>query len=75
MPTPITIIGGGFAGLTAAITAAEAGASVTLHEAHRGLGGAGPPPPGPDPPHEGPPPPPHPGPPRALLGRRGPPGA
>ncbi|GAA2465679.1 FAD-dependent oxidoreductase [Streptomyces lavendulocolor] len=39
MPTRITIIGGGFAGLTAAITAAEAGAPVTLHEAHRGLGG------------------------------------
>ncbi|MEU9703538.1 FAD-dependent oxidoreductase [Streptomyces sp. NPDC047981] len=35
----ITIIGGGFAGLTAAITAAEAGAGVTLHEAHHTLGG------------------------------------
>ncbi|NEB31145.1 NAD(P)-binding protein [Streptomyces sp. SID14446] len=35
----ITVIGGGFAGLTAAITAAEAGASVTVHEAHHTLGG------------------------------------
>ncbi|MFI8522181.1 NAD(P)-binding protein [Streptomyces sp. NPDC085481] len=35
----ITIIGGGFAGLTAAITAAEAGAKVTLHESHHTLGG------------------------------------
>ncbi|MFE6285628.1 NAD(P)-binding protein [Streptomyces sp. NPDC057877] len=35
----ITVIGGGFAGLTAAITAAEAGAKVTLHEAHHTLGG------------------------------------
>lgn len=35
----ITIIGGGFAGLTAAITAAEAGTRVTLHEAHHTLGG------------------------------------
>ncbi|MEU8763659.1 FAD-dependent oxidoreductase [Streptomyces sp. NPDC048659] len=35
----ITVIGGGFAGLTAAITAAEAGAEVTLHEAHHTLGG------------------------------------
>ncbi|MEU7030453.1 FAD-dependent oxidoreductase [Streptomyces sp. NPDC046275] len=35
----ITIIGGGFAGLTAAITAAEAGARVTLYEAHHTLGG------------------------------------
>ncbi|MFF5158957.1 NAD(P)-binding protein [Streptomyces sp. NPDC000348] len=35
----ITVIGGGFAGLTAAITAAEAGAKVTVHEAHRTLGG------------------------------------
>ncbi|PJN36058.1 FAD-dependent oxidoreductase [Streptomyces sp. CB02959] len=36
---PLTVIGGGFAGLTAAISAAEAGATVTLHEAHRTLGG------------------------------------
>jgi phytoene dehydrogenase-like protein len=35
----ITVIGGGLGGLAAAITAAEAGASVTLHEAHRTLGG------------------------------------
>ncbi|MGW2258017.1 FAD-dependent oxidoreductase [Streptomyces sp. NPDC001780] len=35
----ITVVGGGFAGLTAAITAAEAGAAVTLHEAHHTLGG------------------------------------
>ncbi|APY87619.1 FAD-binding protein [Streptomyces alfalfae] len=43
MPTPhathVTVIGGGFAGLTAAITAAEAGARVTLHESHHTLGG------------------------------------
>ncbi|MFE1426817.1 NAD(P)-binding protein [Streptomyces fungicidicus] len=35
----ITVIGGGFAGLTAAITAAEEGAKVTVHEAHHTLGG------------------------------------
>ncbi|MFI9254643.1 NAD(P)-binding protein [Streptomyces sp. NPDC053069] len=35
----ITVVGGGFAGLTAAITAAEAGAGVTLYEAHHTLGG------------------------------------
>ncbi|MFJ2058593.1 phytoene desaturase family protein [Streptomyces sp. NPDC087908] len=35
----LTIVGGGFAGLTAAITAAEAGVRVTLHEAHRTPGG------------------------------------
>ncbi|WP_407110562.1 FAD-dependent oxidoreductase [Streptomyces sp. DSM 116494] len=35
----ITVIGGGFAGLAAAITAAEAGAKVTVHEAHHTLGG------------------------------------
>ncbi|MDX3615586.1 FAD-dependent oxidoreductase [Streptomyces europaeiscabiei] len=33
------MIGGGFAGLTAAITAAEAGARVTVYEAHHTLGG------------------------------------
>ncbi|UUU23111.1 FAD-dependent oxidoreductase [Streptomyces sp. DSM 40750] len=38
-PVPLTVIGGGFAGLTAAITAAEAGAKVTVHEAHHTLGG------------------------------------
>jgi len=35
----VTVIGGGLGGLAAAITAAEAGASVTLHEAHSTLGG------------------------------------
>ncbi|MGH4029523.1 NAD(P)-binding protein [Actinomycetota bacterium Odt1-20B] len=35
----LTVIGGGFAGLTAAISAAEAGARVTLHESHHTLGG------------------------------------
>ncbi|MFE5619951.1 NAD(P)-binding protein [Streptomyces sp. NPDC056543] len=35
----LTVVGGGFAGLTAAITAAESGAAVTLHEAHHTLGG------------------------------------
>ncbi|MER6674507.1 NAD(P)-binding protein [Streptomyces sp. NPDC000983] len=35
----ITVIGGGFAGLTAAVTAAEAGAQVTVYEAHHSLGG------------------------------------
>ncbi|REK87157.1 FAD-dependent oxidoreductase [Streptomyces inhibens] len=39
MTRQITVIGGGFAGLTAAISAAEAGAAVTLYEAHRTLGG------------------------------------
>ncbi|MEU0098994.1 NAD(P)-binding protein [Streptomyces sp. NPDC006267] len=35
----IHVVGGGLAGLTAAITAAESGARVTLHEGHRTLGG------------------------------------
>ncbi|MFK0188390.1 FAD-dependent oxidoreductase [Streptomyces rubiginosohelvolus] len=35
----IHVVGGGLAGLTAAITAAESGARVTLHEGHRSLGG------------------------------------
>ncbi|MFD7706743.1 NAD(P)-binding protein [Streptomyces sp. NPDC059785] len=35
----ITVIGGGLAGLTAAITAAETGARVTVYEAHHTLGG------------------------------------
>nr|WP_236071580.1 FAD-dependent oxidoreductase [Streptomyces polyasparticus] len=39
MGQDITIIGGGFAGLTAAITAAESGARVVVHEAHHTLGG------------------------------------
>lgn len=37
--TPIHVIGGGIAGLTAAITAADGGASVVLHEASDTLGG------------------------------------
>src|SRR5579884_2471646 len=37
--TPITIVGGGLAGLTAAISCAEQGAEVTLLEAHEELGG------------------------------------
>ncbi|MGW3653923.1 NAD(P)-binding protein [Streptomyces sp. NPDC000878] len=39
--TPLTVIGGGLAGLTAAIAAAEAGAKVTVYEAHHTLGGRG----------------------------------
>jgi phytoene dehydrogenase-like protein len=35
----ITVVGGGFAGLVAAVTCAEAGASVRLLEAHHTLGG------------------------------------
>lgn len=35
----LTVVGGGFAGLVAALSAAEAGADVTLYEAHRTLGG------------------------------------
>ncbi|WP_017588389.1 FAD-dependent oxidoreductase [Nocardiopsis ganjiahuensis] len=35
----ITVVGGGLAGLTAAIASAELGANVTLLEAHRTLGG------------------------------------
>ncbi|WP_327369036.1 NAD(P)-binding protein [Streptomyces sp. NBC_01217] len=35
----IHIVGGGLAGFTAAITAAESGALVTVHEAHHTLGG------------------------------------
>lgn len=41
MGKQITVIGGGLGGLTAAITCAEAGATVTLHEAHGTLGGRG----------------------------------
>jgi phytoene dehydrogenase-like protein len=36
---PITIVGGGIAGLTAAISSAEQGATVRVLEAHRELGG------------------------------------
>src|SRR5215510_8505102 len=39
MDTTITVVGGGLAGLTAAIACAEAGARVILHEAHHTLGG------------------------------------
>jgi phytoene dehydrogenase-like protein len=39
MRTPITVIGGGLAGLTAAIACAEQGAAVHLFEAHDSLGG------------------------------------
>ena len=38
----ITIVGGGLAGLTAAISCAERGAAVRLLEAHELLGGRGP---------------------------------
>ncbi|MCX5200410.1 NAD(P)-binding protein [Streptomyces sp. NBC_00237] len=37
--TPLTVIGGGLAGLVTAITSAESGAPVTLHESHRDPGG------------------------------------
>lgn len=50
----ITVIGGGLAGLTAAIAAAEAGAPVTLHEAHHTLGGRARTAPGPYRTNEGP---------------------
>ncbi|GAA2893042.1 NAD(P)-binding protein [Streptosporangium fragile] len=39
MTRDISIVGGGLAGLTAAIACAEGGARVTLYEAHRELGG------------------------------------
>src|SRR5438067_7157139 len=39
MSTDVTVVGGGLAGLTAAIACAEKGARVTLYEAHRTLGG------------------------------------
>lgn len=38
-PTPVTVVGGGLAGLVAAITAAEHGATVRLLESHATLGG------------------------------------
>lgn len=41
MNSHITVIGGGLAGLTAAIAAAETGAPVRLFEAHHSLGGRG----------------------------------
>src|SRR2546428_5921582 len=39
MPSPVTIVGGGLAGLTAAISCAEQGAEAMVLEAHRELGG------------------------------------
>ncbi|MEV7235222.1 NAD(P)-binding protein [Streptomyces sp. NPDC051020] len=50
----IHIIGGGLAGFTAAITAAESGARVTVHEAHHTLGGRARTAEGPYPTNEGP---------------------
>ncbi|MFJ6695175.1 NAD(P)-binding protein [Streptomyces sp. NPDC091272] len=41
MTANVTVIGGGVAGLAAAITAAEAGVGVDLYEAHGSLGGRG----------------------------------
>ncbi|RCV50697.1 NAD(P)/FAD-dependent oxidoreductase [Marinitenerispora sediminis] len=41
MSRTITVVGGGLAGLVAAIACAEAGARVVLHEAHSTLGGRG----------------------------------
>lgn len=41
MAERITVVGGGLGGLVAAIACAEAGARVTLHEAHATLGGRG----------------------------------
>ncbi|GGK40728.1 NAD(P)-binding protein [Nocardia camponoti] len=41
MNTTITVVGGGLAGLTAAIAVAETGVPVLLHEAHQTLGGRG----------------------------------
>jgi phytoene dehydrogenase-like protein len=39
MTAHITVVGGGLAGLAAAVACAEAGARVTLYEAHHALGG------------------------------------
>ncbi len=50
----ITIVGGGLAGLVAAITCAEAGATVRLYEAHSALGGRARTSPVPHVAHEGP---------------------
>ncbi|MBW5484584.1 FAD-dependent oxidoreductase [Streptomyces bambusae] len=50
----LTVVGGGFAGLVAAISAAEAGSRVTLYEAHRTLGGRARTAPGPYRTNEGP---------------------
>ncbi|WP_067972525.1 FAD-dependent oxidoreductase [Nocardiopsis trehalosi] len=54
MKPRITVIGGGHAGLVAAIASAEAGADVTLHEAHTTLGGRARATDGPHVAHEGP---------------------
>ncbi len=37
--TPLTVVGGGLAGLVTAVTAAESGVRVTLHESHHAPGG------------------------------------
>ncbi|MEU8887782.1 NAD(P)-binding protein [Streptomyces sp. NPDC048442] len=50
----VAVIGGGIAGLTAAITAAEAGVGVDLYEGHGSLGGRGRATPAPYTAHEGP---------------------
>jgi phytoene dehydrogenase-like protein len=50
----LTVVGGGLAGLVAAVTAAEAGAGVRLHEAHVRLGGRARSTPGPFVANEGP---------------------
>jgi phytoene dehydrogenase-like protein len=39
MTDHVTVVGGGLGGLVAAVAAREAGFAVTLHEAHRELGG------------------------------------
>ncbi|MCX4846318.1 NAD(P)-binding protein [Streptomyces sp. NBC_00893] len=67
----IHIVGGGLAGFTAAITAAESGALVTLHEAHHTLGGRARTAEGPYRTNEGPHALYHRGPHRAWLDRRG----
>lgn len=54
MGTEITVIGGGLAGLVAAVEAAQRNATVTLHEAHSTLGGRGRATSGPYVAHEGP---------------------
>ncbi|GAA3486737.1 NAD(P)-binding protein [Streptomyces cremeus] len=50
----VTVVGGGIAGLVAAITVAEAGVGVDLYEAHGSLGGRGRATPAPYVAHEGP---------------------
>src|SRR5699024_10673969 len=53
MRDEITVVGGGLAGLVAAIHAAERGDPVTLHESHAALGGRGRATPGPRVVHDG----------------------